>query len=88
MLIDALLIPHMARRVEERYQPGPYDYSVAWILLGFLGPLGLHRFYLGKILIGILFLVTGGLAGIGVAYDFWTLNGQVSARNSEAMAKY
>ena len=71
----------MDRRADERYVAGPYDYSVAWILLTFLGLFGIHRFYLGKVLTGVLYLVTGGLFFLGVLYDFWTLNGQVSERN-------
>ena len=81
-LIDVILIPGMNRRADMRYQAGPYDYSVAWILLTFLGYLGIHRFYLGKIGTGILYLLTGGLFLLGVLYDFWTLNGQVSERNA------
>ncbi len=87
-VIDLFLIPGMDRRADERYQAGPYDYNVAWILLTFFGYLGLHRFYLGKILTGILYLLTGGVFLLGVLYDFWTLNGQVSARNSTSITTY
>ena len=87
-LIDLFLIPGMDRRADMRYQAGPYDYNVAWILLTFFGLFGLHRFYLGKILTGILYIFTGGLFLLGVLYDFWTLNGQVSGRNSTAVSGY
>jgi hypothetical protein len=40
--------------------------------------------YQGKWLTGILYLFTGGLFFVGVLYDFWTLNDQVSVRNAEA----
>jgi hypothetical protein len=30
---------------------------------------------------GILFVVTGGVVGLGVLYDFWTLNQQVNEVN-------
>lgn len=80
-LIDLFLIPGMDRRADFRFTAGRYDYSVAWILLTFLGLLGIHRFYLGKIGTGILWLVTGGIFGIGWLYDFCTLNGQVDERN-------
>lgn len=72
----------MARRADLRYAAGPLDYSVAWILLTFLGALGLHRFYLGKWGTGLLYLLTLGLFGMGVIYDFWTLNSQISERNT------
>jgi TM2 domain-containing membrane protein YozV len=81
-IIDLVLIPGMERSAERRYAAGRYDYSVAWILLTFLGYLGIHRFYLGKWLTGLLWLVTGGLIGLGWLYDLWTLNEQVSEENT------
>lgn len=80
-LVDLFLIPGMDRKADFRFASGRYDYSVAWILQTFLGPLGLHRFYFGKIGTGILWLITGGLFGIGWVYDFCTLNSQVDERN-------
>jgi TM2 domain-containing membrane protein YozV len=80
-LIDLFLIPSMNRKAAERFVAGPVNYSVAWILLTFLGVFGVHRFYQGKILTGLLYLLTAGLLGIGVLYDFWTLNSQVSEIN-------
>ena len=80
-LIDAFLIPSMNRTAARRYTAGVLDYSVAWILLTFLGVFGLHRFYMGKWGTGLLYLLTAGLLGIGVLYDFWTLNSQVSELN-------
>ncbi len=80
-LIDLFLIPGMDRRADFRFRFGAYDYSVAWILLTFLGFLGIHRFYIGKIGTGLIWLVTGGLFGIGWLYDFCTLNEQVAERN-------
>lgn len=80
-LVDLVLIPSMDRQADIRYVAGPMDYSVAWILLTFLGALGIHRFYLGKIGTGLIYLLTGGLFGLGLIYDFWTLNEQVSEVN-------
>jgi TM2 domain-containing membrane protein YozV len=51
------------------------------VLLVFLGIFGLHRFYMGKFLTGLLYLLTGGLFLIGVIYDIVTLNEQVSEIN-------
>ena len=81
-IVDLFLIPSMARRADWRYKSGPMDYTVAWLLLTFLGILGIHRFYLGKWITGLLWLVTGGLFGFGWLWDLWTLNEQVSAANS------
>ena len=80
--IDLFLIPGMNEQAERRYCAGACDYSVAWILLTFFGLLGLHRFYMGKIITGLIWLFTGGLFGIGWLYDLWTLNGQVSDVNA------
>jgi len=82
-IVDFFLIPSMDREADRRFTAGRYDYSVAWILqtIPITGPLGIHRFYLGKIGTGILWLFTGGLFGIGWIYDFCTLNSQIDERN-------
>jgi TM2 domain-containing membrane protein YozV len=80
-LIDLFLIPSMDRQADFRFQAGPKDYSVAWLLLTFLGLLGLHRFYLGKWVTGLLYLLTVGLFGLGYLYDYWTLNRQIDEIN-------
>ncbi len=46
---------------------------VALLLCIFLGIFGGHKFYEGKIGMGILYLFTGGLFGIGVIIDFISL---------------
>jgi TM2 domain-containing membrane protein YozV len=81
-IIDLFLIPGMARRANLRYQAGSLDYTLAWILLTFLGIFGIHRFYMGKWITGIIYVLTGGLVGLGWLYDLWTLNGQVSEINT------
>ena len=45
------------------------SFPVAIGLWFFLGIIGIHRFYLGHIGIGILYLLTGGLCGIGWIVD-------------------
>jgi len=81
-IIDLLLIPSMARSADRRFVDGPKNYNVAWILLTFLGLLGIHRFYLGKWLTGIIYLLTGALFLVGYVYDYWTLNDQIDEINA------
>ena len=81
-IIDFFLIPSMDSKADFRYRTGNLDYTVAWILLTFLGLFGIHRFYMGKWATGIIYLLTGGIFGIGYLYDLWTLNDQVSLINS------
>ena len=82
-LIDLFLIPSLDRQADDRYRAGRLDYTVAWILLTFLGVFGIHRFYMGKVGTGLLWLVTGGLLGIGWLYDLWTLNEQIDEINGQ-----
>ena len=82
-LIDLFLIPAMDKECDFRYRSGEIDYNIAWILQTFLGIFGIHRFYMGKIGTGILWLLTGGIFGIGYVYDFFTLNEQITIRNSQ-----
>ena len=81
-LSDVFLIPSMDREADLRFNAGSTDYSVAWILLTFLGVFGVHRMYQGKWITGIIYLCTGGLFLLGVLYDFWTLNDQISVENA------
>lgn len=80
-IVDFFLIPSMDRQADVRFRSGPYSYNVAWILLTFLGVFGIHRFYMGKWISGIIYLLTGGLFLIGYIYDFWTLNDQLTVLN-------
>jgi TM2 domain-containing membrane protein YozV len=81
-LIDLFLIPSLDRQADLRFHAGRVDYSVAWILLTFLGLLGIHRMYIGKWFTGIVYMLTGGLLGLGYLYDFLTLNDQISLINA------
>ncbi len=82
-LIDLFLIPGMARTAGQRYADGPVDYDISWLLLTFVGVFGVHRFYRGAWLTGLLYLCTAGVFGFGIVWDFWFLNEQVSGRNME-----
>ncbi|MDD3813057.1 MAG: TM2 domain-containing protein [Desulfocapsaceae bacterium] len=80
-LVDLFLIPSMNKEADIRFHEGDIDYNLAWILLTFLGLFGIHRFYMGKWISGIIYLLTGGIFGLGYIYDFWTLNDQISLLN-------
>lgn len=80
-IIDLILIPGMEEQAEARFKGGTKSYNVSWVLLTFLGIFGVHRFYLGKFITGLIYFFTGGLFLVGYLYDLWTLNDQVSEIN-------
>lgn len=45
------------------------SWIAALLLCIFIGGLGIHRFYVGKVGTGILYLLTAGFFGIGVIID-------------------
>ncbi|MDR1240461.1 MAG: TM2 domain-containing protein [Oscillospiraceae bacterium] len=53
----------------ELMEKSPKSALIALLLALFAGPLGLHRFYVGKIITGILYIFTGGILGIGIIVD-------------------
>jgi len=85
-LIDLFLIPSLERQAELRFQSGPVDYALAWVLLTFLGLLGIHRVYMGKWVTGIVYFLTGGIFGLGYLFDLWTLNDQITLINASKSA--
>jgi TM2 domain-containing membrane protein YozV len=81
-IIDLFLIPGMDKEADHQYSGGDKDYNVSWILLTFLGMFGVHRFYLGKWVTGLIWFFTGGLFLLGYLYDYWTLNEQIDEVNN------
>lgn len=70
----------------------PKDYIISrrkvwvayfWLLL--LGFPGAQKFYLGRPRMGLLYLLTGGLFGIGLLYDLLTMPWQVEVANHAIM---
>lgn len=82
-VIDLFLIPFMKGRADDRYYDGVVSYDIGWILLTFLGLFGAHRLYMGKVVTFLIYLFTGGLFGLGILYDYWTLNEQISVVNKQ-----
>ena len=85
-IVDLFLIPSMDKQADWRFTEGPINYSLAWIFLTFLGIFGVHRFYMGKIFTGLLYLFTGGLFLLGWLYDLYTLNEQITPENAQRRA--
>lgn len=82
-IVDLFLIPSMDRSADRRFRSGPVNFNLTWVLLTFLGIFGLHRLYMGKWITAILYFFTGGLFLLGILYDYWTLNEQISTRNMQ-----
>jgi len=81
-IVDVFLIPNMQKEANVSYIDGKVNYTIAWVLLTFFGIFGIHRFYMGKWISGLIYFCTGGLFLAGYLYDYCTLNEQISAQNS------
>ena len=65
------------------HNPGKRDVGVAYLLWvpSLFGCAGLHRFYTGRWLTGLIWLCTAGLFGIGTVIDLFRIPGHVAAFN-------
>jgi TM2 domain-containing membrane protein YozV len=63
-----------------------YSNGVAYLLwlAGLVGFCGIHRFYLGKPVTGIIWLLTAGLLFIGQLIDLFLIPGMVETANLKA----
>jgi TM2 domain-containing membrane protein YozV len=67
---------------------GQKSWVAALLLCFFLGGLGVHRFYVGKIGTGILMLITFGGLGFWVLIDFiLILIGKFTDKQGNALAR-
>lgn len=55
--------------------------GLTYVLWLFFGLFGVHYFYMGKPGVGVLYLLTGGLLGVGWFIDLFTIKGQVERMN-------
>jgi hypothetical protein len=55
--------------------------GLTYVLWLFFGLFGVHYFYMGKPGVGVLYLLTGGLLGVGWFIDLFTIKGQVARLN-------
>ncbi len=65
--------------------------GTAYVLLivpSIFGIAGLHRFYIGQVGMGIVYLFTWGFLGIGLIIDLFTLSGMVDKYNLMQNALY
>jgi len=56
---------------------------VTYLLWFFFGIIGVHKFYLNKFGMGILYILTGGIFLIGWLIDLFTIPSQVRHYNEE-----
>lgn len=61
--------------------------GIAYLLWFFFGGLGVHRFYVGKYVSGVIWLLTLGLLGFGWFIDLFLLSGYVDTHNALYMAR-
>jgi len=62
---------------------GRKSYVTAYAFLFHWGMLGIHRFYLGRYISGIIWLFTGGLFGIGVFFDIFLTGAYIRFWNED-----
>ena len=65
-IVDLFLIPSMDRQADFRYRSGDVDYNITWVLLTFLGLLGIIGLY-GQVVYGDHLSVIRGYLRVGLS---------------------
>lgn len=71
----------MLHRFGEEKEESMKSTFLTYVLWLVGGPLSIHRFYLGKYGSGFLYLLTGGLFGVGWVLDLFLIPGMVERQN-------
>ncbi len=74
---------HEPTSLSENASPRSFGVAVALWLLVVIGLCGIHRFYLGKPITGVIWLLTGGVLLIGQIVDLFRLPALVERVNEE-----
>lgn len=70
-----------------KYGQARKETSIYYLLWFFLGLLGIHKFYLGKVGLGVAYIFTGAFFGIGWLVDLFNGANEVKKHNEQvAMA--
>ncbi len=80
-LIPGIILPAVMAVTVAR--EGRKSYVTAYLFLIFWGPLGIHRFYIGRYISGIIWLLTGGLFGFGVFFDIFLTGAYIRFWNED-----
>lgn len=67
-----------------KYGQARKDTVVYYLLWFFLGLLGIHKFYLGKVGLGVAYIFTAGFLGIGLLIDLFNGANEVKKHNEQA----
>lgn len=86
MSVQARACPSCGHPVPGQGIAGGSSWWVTFLLLFFCGGLGLHRFYTGHVLLGVIYLLTCGLFGIGTLVDLLlVVSGQFKTSGGEPL---
>lgn len=63
----------MNKKLDDMFLGERKSLLVSYGFLFFFGAFGIHRFYLSKPCTGCVYLLTGGILGLGIIYDIFMM---------------